>query len=105
MSAAGKSRRRAVAVCAALLTVGSAAGMAGCGGDQAPERPAAAATATPGAAAAPTPKSATATSSGQVRSPHLSAAERRQARRQLRRLRKETPRTPPTVVTDSGVIP
>src|SRR5688500_5441290 len=105
MSAAGKSRRRAVAVCAALLAVASAAGMAACDGEQARERPVAAATATPATAAAPTPKAATATIPGRVRSSHLSARERRQARRLLKRLRKATPRTPPTVVTDSGVIP
>jgi hypothetical protein len=94
MSAGGKSRRRAVAFLAAVL----ATGIAACGGEQPRDQPSAAATASPAAAATATPKPA-------APSPQLTAQERRRARKQLKRLRKETQRTPPNVVSDSGVIP
>ena len=102
-----------VAICALLCT----AALAACGGHQAGEGAAAGATGATGApswtrwqpanlratlAVAPAPRQSSRTPAHPA---HLTTRERREARRLLRRLGKETARAPRSVVADSGVIP
>jgi hypothetical protein len=104
MATAVRSSRRALALGAVLIALPAAGGLAACGSQPEPR-----ASSAPAASRAPTttpaPSSVAVKRKARAQPAHLTRRERRQARRLLKRLRKQTGKAPRTVVSDSGLIP
>jgi hypothetical protein len=104
MDKAVKTWRRPLATCAVLVAVPCATGLAACG-SQSERRASAAPTASRAPATSPAPPPVAVKPKARAQHAHLTRPERRQARRLLKRLRKDTGKAPRSVVTDSGMIP